>query len=393
MTTCITDYVSKDDLIRWTQRFVRYPSPQTDLFEADPSVLGFITDCIIPVVEKLGVPYRLDRMGNLISEIGTRSSSNSILLMAYAMTHPAANMPHPFDGELIETDTGPAIRGRGISEQKGALVAALAAAYAAAVGGGLNGRLVFTVSTAGETGRHDAAEAIVGDLDAIPRLGVVVIGTGRQVALANKGRLDVKLSLYGKACHSSSPWMGTDAIRCAQEVLTLLDGLDLGETFHPELGKATLTPTAIRSFPEATHTVQSEVHLVYDRRLLPGQNPDEAFMQIQDALRNFGPCRVEIGKGPFMYPNQIDREGRLVRTIQQGCRHAGLEAPRFFCSHGCLDAGFLSLKGCESTMWGPGEITEWHSDNEIMRVEDLIQGATAYLGFIRAALATPSGQP
>ena len=132
------------------------------------------------------------------------------------MTHPASNMKNPYEAELIDTEKGQAIRGRGISEQKGSLVAALAATYAAMIENRLDGQLIFTVSTAGETGRHDAAEAIFESLENVPPLGIVVIGTTNCVSLANKGRLDVIIKIYGKASHSSMPWLGVDSIKCAK---------------------------------------------------------------------------------------------------------------------------------------------------------------------------------
>ena len=68
------------------------------------------------------------------------------------------------------------MRGRGVSEQKGALAAALAAVKAAAERLTLRGRLVLSVSAAGETGRHDAAMSIGEALGFQPPLAVVVIG-------------------------------------------------------------------------------------------------------------------------------------------------------------------------------------------------------------------------
>ena len=88
----------------------------------------------------------------------------------------------------------------------------------------------------------------------------------------------------------------------------------------------------------------------------------------------------------FMYHNEIKKDSNLIRKILEGFKSVGLTPPEFLYSYGCLDAGYLNQKGCESSMWGPGSITEWHSDNEIMLVDDLVTGANAYLGFIRASL-------
>src|SRR6185312_11625702 len=103
------------------------------------------------------------------------------------------------------------VRGRGVSEQKGALAAAVAAVQAARHLPP-KGRLVLTVSGAGETGRHDAANGICEALGYVPKLVVIALGTTSRVALGNKGRVDAIVTVRGKATHSSTPRAGVDAI-------------------------------------------------------------------------------------------------------------------------------------------------------------------------------------
>jgi acetylornithine deacetylase len=248
-------------------------------------------------------------MGNLLVEVGPKNAERSLMLMAYAMTHPASRMTDPWAGELIDGPGGAMVRGRGVSEQKGSLAAALAAVKSAADRLALKGRLVFTVSTAGETGRHDAAISICNALGYKPTAAIIVIGTTSRLALANKGRVDVIVTVRGKAAHSSTPWAGVNAIDGARRVLERVCALDVSERKHAGLGAATLTPTALRSWPEATHTVQDEVRLVFDRRLLPGDDPQAAFAAVAAAADIGAPFDVKAEFGPFMYPAEIASDG------------------------------------------------------------------------------------
>jgi acetylornithine deacetylase len=386
---CVDDNrlsVSTADLIEWTRAFVRHPSPQTERFEQEPQVQSFIGERIVPLAQKLALPWRRDPMGNLIVELGPQHTEKSLMLMAYAMTHPANRMPKPFVGELIEDSTGAYVRGRGVCEQKGSLASALAAIKTAADRLALRGRLVFAVSTAGETGRHDAAVSICDALRYCPRLTVVAIGTTSRIALANKGRIDVFVTVRGKAAHSAMPWMGVNAIAGARRVLDCVFSLDVAAKKHPALGEATLTPTAIRSWPEATHTVQDEARLTFDRRLLPGDDPHEAFRTIAAAADVGAPWEVTSELGPFMYPAEIAPDGAFMRAAVEGCRRMGLEPPGTFHSHGALDAGYFCFQGAEAAMWGPGAVEQWHCDDERIAVSDLVTGAVAYRGMIEAAL-------
>ena len=84
--------VATRDIVEWTQAFVRYPSPQTERFEQEPQVQSFIAEQVVPLVQALGLPWRRDSMGNLLVELGPERADRSLMLMAYAMTHPANRM-------------------------------------------------------------------------------------------------------------------------------------------------------------------------------------------------------------------------------------------------------------------------------------------------------------
>jgi tripartite-type tricarboxylate transporter receptor subunit TctC len=145
--------------------------------------------------------------------------------------------------------------------------------------------------------------------------------------------------VQGRASHSSSPWLGVDAIQGAHQVITRLAALDLGLEAHALLGRATLTPTAIRSYPEATHTIQNLVRMTYDRRLLPGQDPAAALRGIERTLAGMQPWTVSVRAGALQYPAELPAESLFLRCAQAGNRRMGLVAPDTFVSHGCVDTG------------------------------------------------------
>ncbi len=379
--------MNRQALVNLVSELVRFPSPQTDRMEFEPQVQSFIGECVAPLVERLGLRARRDSMGNLIAEAGRPGAERSVLLMTYAMTHPQSRMTDPWEARVIDTEEGPAIRGRGISEQKAALAAALHAMELLLAGGAsLDGHLVFVLSSAGETGRHDAAQSALKAISSLPKLGLVALGTNNRLALGNKGRIDVDVLVHGKASHSSTPWDGVNAIEGLRMVLYQLGSLKLPDREHPGLGRVTMTPTRIVTGPDATHTIQDLATLTLDRRLLPGEDPELALRAIADGISLPSPWRLDIKKGPFMYPCEISADGVLASAIFAGHRRAGLSAPGAFYSHSALDAGFLQHNGCEATMFGPGRMEQFHSDNEFILVSELERGAAAYLGFLQEAL-------
>lgn len=379
-------YLAETYLVPLLQKLVRHPSEQSDLQEADPRIREFISECLAPEINGLGIGTpRYDEMGNLILEIGSGSNDRSLLFMTYAMTHPASAMQDPFSATLIDTPSGQAVRGRGVAEQKTAMTAALGA-IAQAAKNGIEGRLIFSAVSAGETGRHDAVASVIDELPAPPDLAIVCIGTDGKVAAGNKGRIDVEVTVQGKSIHSSMPWNGIDAIDGARQCLIALNDLDLGIPEHPSFGPATLTPTSISSGPNATHTVQNVVNMTFDRRLLPGEDVEAAFASVTSALPKGGPWTVECSRGPFMYPNEIANDGPLMTLLDQAYRDVGLSgAERIDCSF-ALDAGYFGHLGTEAVMLGPGEIDQFHSDEESVLISDLVSMANIYHAIIQRAL-------
>jgi acetylornithine deacetylase/succinyl-diaminopimelate desuccinylase-like protein len=378
--------LSSDALSDWVLRFVRHPSPQTERMEAEPAVLSFIRECVKPLADELGLAGRFDAMGNYLIQAGPAGAAMELAFFGYAMTHPAAAMARPFAGERVATAEGPALRGRGVSEQKAALAAALAA-LASAARSPLRARIVLAVTTAGETGRHDAASSALEALGGAPRRAIVALGTDCRVSLGNRGRIDATITVRGKAAHSSTPSAGVDAIGGAREVLDALDGVRARLGSHAALGPATLTATAIESFPKATHTVQDEVRLTLDRRLLPGESADEALAALRAALPSGRPWTAELQPGAHMLPHELAPDAPLVRLIGEAHRAASLPAPQLFHSAAALDAGFLAARGCEATMWGPGSMAQFHSADEQVPVRDVVNVARAYRELIRQVAA------
>lgn len=380
-------YLSEENLLAWLQALVRFPSEQSQLQEKDPQVLSFIRSCAAPLLRELGAQFRYDPMGNLIAEAGPQDTGRSLLFVAYAMTHPAASMPDPFAASLIDTPRGRAVRGRGVAEQKTALAAALGAFGEAIARGGLGGRLILALTTAGETGRHDAIESVMRELRTDPRFAIICIGTDNRVAVGNKGRIDFDVLVRGRASHSSVPWNGINAIAGARRILERLESFDLQVADHPTFGPATLTATAIDSAPKATHTVPDTVRITFDRRLLPGEDPAAAFAALDRAIAIEPPWTVECRPGPVMYPNEIRLGGALFTHLRTAFARAGQGEPQPFYCNFALDAGYFARKGIEAVMLGPGEVDQFHSSEEHVLIADLVGMANVYYRMIEQCLA------
>ncbi len=374
---------------------VRVPSPQTDLFEAEPQLKIFIATAVEPRLRAMGFHIRHDAMGNLIGEIGEDATGRSLMLITNAMNQPQATMGNAYAGDVIDARPhglpGEAVLGKGASEQKGPMASVFAALEAVmAEGLPIRGRLIVLCCTSGETGRHDAIRSVVEGAGVRAEMAVLG-GTGLKITLGNRGRIDVHATVHGAPCHSSRPHDGCNAITGAIEVIRrVIAGFDPGVP-HPALGPRTLTANHIRSLPEATHTVQDCCAITFDRRLLPGDDPQAAFAEIKAlAMQVDGqpdpasgkPWRVEVELGAFMHPNLVAPDAAVVTALQSAARQmVGHEMVTWY-APSAFDQGYLNHMGIATVNFGAGEHMFAHTDLDMASVDRVTEGARVLAGLI-----------
>ena len=359
-------------------RLLSAPSEQTVLMEREPAVTSFVSGVVAGLVRAAGLVPVIDDMGNLTAQAGTGGAPRRFLL-TYAMTHAAAGMPGPFAPEVLDGAgygiSGPVVRGRGACEQKGPLAAALAALRLLTAGGALpDGTLIFACCTAGETGTHDAARHIIDRLHGPIQEAVVAVGTDGDVCAGNKGRIDITVTIRGRASHSSSPGLGLNAIDGAVLVLQRLASL---RTEGPDrwLGEPTVTPTSLHTGPEATHTVQDTAVLTIDRRLVGSHSAAEALADVRQAIGDLSPFGAEVEAGPFMYPARLAPDHPLVTSLSSVVeQHRGVR-PAVIYAHASADAGLLNHAGIPAISYGPGTVRLAHTDDDVVSLPQVAEAS------------------
>ena len=364
-------------------KLAQFPSPQTALLEAEPQVLALIRDVIKPELEKSGFHPAIDSMGNLILHIKGREKRDRLLLVGYAMNAAPSTMQNPYSGEIVDGSpyqlAGECVWGRGTCEQKGSLAAMLAAIkMIGALKAELPSDLYLVVSTAGETGKHDSLAYVLdhGNVEA----DWCIIDGPPEIQLGNKGRVDVLVVVKGKQAHSSRPWDGVNAIEGAMKVLDKLKPLMPypEKRTHAELGKVSLTPNAIESFPKATHTIQSECRIMFDRRLLPGDDPKKAIQQMKDAIGAIEPFEIEIQPRDFMYPSEVSKDAEVVQALEQGIRTVLGQQPQFSFSTAANDTGLFNFRGIQAINYGARDIRFQHTDHDLVSLNKVFDAAKVF---------------
>jgi succinyl-diaminopimelate desuccinylase len=376
----------QDSVLDLLNRLLSVPSEQTALMEREPAVTNFIADVVAPLVRAAGLDPVLDDMGNLTAQIGSGEAPRRFLL-TYAMTHAAAGMTDAYTPEVQDGAeygiSGPVVRGRGACEQKGALAAALdALRLLASAKSPSNGTFIFACCTAGETGTHDAARRVLDRLPADIAEAVVAVGTDGDVCAGNKGRIDVTVTVRGRASHSSSPGRGLNAIVGAVRVLQCLASM---RTEPPDrwLGEPTVTPTSVHTWPDATHTVQDTAVLTIDRRLVGSVSADEAVAGVRQAIGDLSPFGLDVAAGPFMYPARLAPGHPLVTSFSAVVERVRHERPAIVYSSASADAGLLNHAGIPCISYGPGSVRLAHTNDDVVSLRQVAEASQVLASWAR----------
>jgi succinyl-diaminopimelate desuccinylase len=216
------------------------------------------------------------------------------------------------------------------------------------------------------------------------------------VGIGHKGAIWGEITLHGKQAHGSSPRLGVNAVEAMARYLTQIDTdlRPLLENRITELGVTPPEPHSTLSFDTihggaATNIVPDRCVVTFNRRLLPGEDLDEAREELLAPLKTLG-IPYDYHETYSTPPTLVGEEEPVVQAACRAVRDLGLE-PRILISAGSDDQRFV-VQGAgitNSLIYGPGTTGLSHVSDERISVEDLVLG-TKGLALILADLLEPT---
>jgi acetylornithine deacetylase/succinyl-diaminopimelate desuccinylase-like protein len=196
--------------------------------------------------------------------------------------------------------------------------------------------------------------------------------TGLRIVNAHKGTAMARLEAHGRACHSSEPSRGKNAIVALARAVLAVEalGAELAEHVHEGLGQATVSIGLIGG-GQAPNIVPDRAWLALDRRTLPGDTRASITREIEAALARAGISDVELadlrmGKEPlFLAP-----EHAAFQACRRALERCGCDAGPTSVAFG-TDAGLFARAGIPSLVLGPGSINQAHTDAEFVEIDQL----------------------
>jgi succinyl-diaminopimelate desuccinylase len=208
-----------------------------------------------------------------------------------------------------------------------------------------------------EKGLLDCTDAVIPD----------IAGDMKEINVAEKGRVLLKVRARGKQAHAMNPSKGVNAIHAMARFLLALEGHELRHTLHPILGGPTINTGLIRG-GIAPNAVAADCETTLDIRFVPSQSAEGVRDEIASLARGIGmpgaSFEVEIYQKAL--PCEVSPEASIVRMILKHAPDAKVVG-----SGGGTFAKPLVLAGVQAVGWAPGNEATYHEPNEEIEVDQL----------------------
>jgi len=206
-----------------------------------------------------------------------------------------------------------------------------------------------------------------------------IAGEMREINVAEKGRVLLKVKAHGKQAHAMNPAKGVNAIHAMSRFLVALESVTLEHKPHPILGGPTIN-TGLITGGMAPNAVAAECEVTLDIRYVPSQTQAGIRDEIQavaDAVKMPGATfSVQIFKSSL--PCEVPPDAAIVKLILKHAPDAKVVG-----SGGGTFANPLVQVGIQAVGWAPGNEETYHEPNEEVEISQLttFAGRLANLAF------------
>lgn len=336
---------------------------------------------------------RQDRIGNVVGRIGN-GNGPALLFDGHMDTVDVGRLdrwPHgPYNG-VVEQGV---LHGRGACDMKGGLAAMVYAAKALMDAGvELNGDLYVVGVVQEEPCEGFAMQVLVEEEGLRPDYVVLGEPSNLQVRVGHRGRIEMQVKVWGKAAHASSPSLGTNAIHNAAKLIFGIELLAPRLATDPFLGQGTIAVTEIESHAASRNALPDVCSFYIDRRLTLGETERKALAEIQGII-NTEEMDAEVTVSEYVaasytgyqcrarnaFPAWVMAEDHpLVQALCRSVRDTLGYRPRIgrwnFSTDGTYTAGVANIP---TVGFGPGEEQYAHTQNEQVRLNDVVDAARVY---------------
>jgi succinyl-diaminopimelate desuccinylase len=349
------------------ERLISYDTSTPDVLVAAAGfVKGWLESRDIEVIEidHNGLPV-------LVAEAGATSRPDAPCVVFHGHLDVVPGRPEQFTPR-VEEDR---LIGRGAYDMKGGLAAMMCALKDLAEQDHVLVRFVCVPDEESE------------DLDVRSTDTVVSRGLGGEFAITGeptnmhigieaKGVLVMRIVVHGRAAHSSTPWLGDNAVLKAVEVFRTIESLPFARVSSDMFDRPSINLGRIEG-GDALNKVPDRCTMYCDVRYLPGQDPGEILEQVR------GISGIEVERTFIHPPVTVPRSNRFVRTLREAVARTAPDMEIHSVGRdGASDAASFIEAGIPAVEFGPAGGGH-HGPEEWVSLASLRRYRRALADFVR----------
>ena len=217
-----------------------------------------------------------------------------------------------------------------------------------------------------------------------PDWAIVAEPTLLEIVVAHRGATRWKLRTSGRACHSSRPLEGINAIYRMARVVSCLEqfaaSLPDSRPPHPLCGPATLSVGRIEG-GSSVNVVPDACVIEVDRRVIPGEDSLGVIDELAAYLKEH--LDFEVAHDPpycASAPLSDTQNGSLAQSLMKSIT-AVVGPPKIIGVPYGTHASRFDRAGVPSVVFGPGDIAQAHTRDEWIEISQLKQATEIYFRF------------
>ncbi len=270
---------------------------------------------------------------------------------------------------------GDRLIGRGAYDMKGALAAMMCALKDLEGQDNVGVRLVCVPDEESEEFDERSTEAVVswglaGDF------AITGEPTDMHIGVEAKGVLAMRIEVEGRAAHSSTPWMGDNAVLKAIDTFRTIESLPFARESSEMFDRPSINLGKIAG-GRAINMVPDHCTMVVDVRYLPGQDP-QAILDAVCALEG-----IEVTRTFIHPPVTVSRANPYVKALRDAVARSTRGEVMSVGRDGASDAAAFIEAGVPAVEFGPAGAGH-HGPEEWVSLASLARYRRALGDFVRA---------
>ena len=279
--------------------------------------------------------------------------------------------PGQFD-PLLDGDR---LYGRGAYDMKGALAAMLVTTAAMHDQDRVRVRLGIVGDEESEEEAERGSDRLV-DSGFIGDFAITGEPTNLHIGVEAKGVLAMSIEVHGRAAHSSTPWLGDNAVLKAIDVFRAIETLPFSRESSEMFDRPSINLGRING-GDALNKVPDECTMAVDIRYLPGQDPAEILTQVESIPE------IDVTRTFIWPPVSVARTDPYVRALREAVARSIRGEAMSVGRDGASDAASFLGAGIPAVEFGPGGAGH-HGPEEWVSVSSMARYRRALGDFIRA---------